>query len=209
MLLIIILTALIGLFSTQTLARPPTDPSFPYKIVPLHWNVPTTPSGPKITVTGTVQDVIASLTAANPNWKRDFKFDHIAEAPAHIKERDDWPWIPSSKLCAPDWSWGWAKIGPIQKGITYLQKQPGMPYLDAGPGACARISCSEKAAIYWCNDLLYPRVMGDYAYLAEGVQRIIDKCKRNEGKKGWMTKGQVFNVNAFNVVVRYDDSLGC
>lgn len=51
--------------------------------------------------------------------------------------------------------------------------------------------------------------MGDYAYLAEGVQRIIDKCKRNEGKKGWMTKGQVFNVNAFNVIVRYDDSLGC
>jgi hypothetical protein len=41
----------------------------------------------------------------------------------------------------------------IKEGVNYLRGVPGRPWLAAGPGKCARVSCSWNSAIWWCNDV--------------------------------------------------------
>lgn len=49
----------------------------------------------------------------------------------------------------------WARGNPysIINGADYLMRVPGKPANAPGPGACGRVSCSDNAAIYWCNDV--------------------------------------------------------
>lgn len=50
-----------------------------YNIVDLTWEVETTPGGPTMNVTGTVQQVVERLTEVNPNYVSDFGLDKPIE----------------------------------------------------------------------------------------------------------------------------------
>lgn len=59
--------------------------------------------------------------------------------------------------------------------MAYLRGYPGMPELGPGPGACSRVSCSDKAAIYWCNDVCsYPRFL--YVLICLRVVESVPYC---------------------------------
>jgi hypothetical protein len=116
------------------------------------WEVETSPGGSKVTVTGTVQDVVAQLSTINPNWKEDF---NVTEP--KVQERAlNFPF--TSVLCMIRLGeWGTANPYAIYDGINYLKGVPGRPTLGPGPGRCGRVSCSYNSAIYWCNDVSLPR----------------------------------------------------
>jgi hypothetical protein len=107
----------------------------------------TTPGGPNITINGTVQDVAAKLTQANPHWECDFNFDnHLSTS--KLEKRGYWL---DRDPC--DTRWPQCGYNPIADGIAYLNRVPGQPGQGPCPGSCGRVSCSWVSAIWWCNDV--------------------------------------------------------
>lgn len=128
------------------------DSSLPYQVVDPQWTVETTPGGPNITVTGTIQDVAARLTEANPNCKRDFKIEQISASPENFEKRAYYT-IKVPEICNNAKRWSYTTSSGIRDGIDYLNKLSGTAHLGAGPNTCGRVSCSYGAAIWWCNDV--------------------------------------------------------
>lgn len=117
----------------------------------------TFPGGPKKSITGTVQDVVAELDITNPNWKDDFNLTQ-----SNIEARDlSFPF--TGIICdARLGEWQRAQWYYIDDGIYYLNGVPGTPTLGPGPGNCGRVSCSYNSAIYWCNDVRIGRSHMDF-----------------------------------------------
>ncbi|KAL2783476.1 hypothetical protein BJX66DRAFT_318479 [Aspergillus keveii] len=53
------------------------------------------------------------------------------------------------------------------------------PYL--GPKKCATVACARGAAITWCNDNDYEKLLPSWHNVADGAQVILDKCAMNSG----------------------------
>lgn len=105
------------------------------------------PGGETIKVNGTVQDLHAKLLSLNPNWDKDFP--DADEGKGVTPNRDHAKrsiFLYQNVWC--DGPYGLAATEPLTNGISYLRKLKGQPWLDKG---CARVSCSWKSAIYWCN----------------------------------------------------------
>ena len=99
---------------------------------------------------GTVQEVHAELLKLNPNWDEDFSFnDHSSNLAkrTYFDPKDEH--YCGGRFPVVDLSWKWA----IDDGISYLRKVGGNPIAPTGPGWCSRVSCSNDAAIKWCNDV--------------------------------------------------------
>lgn len=119
------------------------------------WEVETTPGGPKVNFTGTVQEVASQLAAVNPNWKSEFGFSGRSTKKVGMSQkRQQLPDPLTGILCnTREGQWGEAIDWPIEDGIAYLDGVPGIPTNGPGPGNCGRVSCSWGCAIYWCNDV--------------------------------------------------------
>lgn len=74
----------------------------------------------------------------------------IAPSKTELAPRSDQTYTPTKSYCD---IFSDAKCDAINNGISYLFKVVGSPSEGPGPGACARVSCSYKSAIWWCNDV--------------------------------------------------------
>lgn len=118
-----------------------------YSVFTPQWEVQVTPNGPSTILSGTVQQVHTQLVKLNPNWDKDFQFKTTSdETPTKRADFGD----ANPNCFGP---WGAANLRRIREGIDYLRFISGTPNGEAGPGKCGRVSCSYKAAIWWCNDV--------------------------------------------------------
>ncbi|KAK3389089.1 hypothetical protein B0T20DRAFT_397401 [Sordaria brevicollis] len=114
--------------------------------------------------------------------------------------------------------WRLAKTRDIKNGINHLNDVSGRPKNGPGPGNCGRVSCSWKAAIYWCNESKKEKELESYQEIAWAAEQLIDKCplKWANGNDGTpanvnnnaqlqYVKGQLFMKDGWSVLVRYDD----
>lgn len=102
---------------------------------------------------GTVEKIWDQLLAINPNYVADWGIDDPEGSDENdngssLTKRTDF--TGSRTTCERK---GRADAYFISKGIKYLRAVQGRPRNGAGPGNCGRVSCSERSAIYWCNDV--------------------------------------------------------
>lgn len=113
-----------------------------YGVETVSWDVQV-PDGSTVVLNGTIQEVYTQLLDLHPN--ADLSPSTVVSKRTNLKlsKRD-------SVTCG---NWPLANKGYIQDGITYLRTVAGAPRNGPGPGNCGRVSCSNNAAIWWCNDV--------------------------------------------------------
>lgn len=124
-----------------------------YGIEELTWELQTTPGGPAVNVTGTIEQAYKHMKTINPGFLSNFGFD---QPPVNVSSLSMMPLESRGYTIdhiACDVDFEWAFLEPIQTGMFYLNNIPGKPTNGPGPGNCGRVSCSYDAAIYWCNDV--------------------------------------------------------
>lgn len=128
-----------------------------YGIVIPEWEVEVTPGGPLANLSGTIEDVHDQLIQLNPTWDEEYAPDLTTDVDgsgtnvARLSRRTDFS--GSAYLCRGRWPE--CPASTIVDGIRYLQRVSGRPTNGPGPGNCARVSCSYKSAIWWCNDVRF------------------------------------------------------
>ena len=131
-------------------------------------------------MTGTIEEIYSQLTKINPSFDADF---------ATVEESNN---IQGSNLekrsgiiCGPGPNnWDKADWIVILEGIRYLRKVNGQPTNGPGPGACGRVSCSYKSAIWWCNDNSFTFSLPSFGTIADCAQAVGDSCQDEEGNLG-------------------------
>ena len=111
----------------------------------------------------------------------------------------DWPVVDAtsgdwSTSCTKDFNppadgnTGTAVTTEIGEGIKYLRRIGGQPL--ENNNVCARVSCSWKSAIYWCNEEkdhgLRLKSFGD---IADGAEAILNNCQKGSATRGKATTG--------------------
>ncbi|KAF4613423.1 hypothetical protein G7Y89_g15464 [Cudoniella acicularis] len=151
---------------------------------------------------GTIQEIYAEFTKAHPdaaaNDKREPK-----PVPAKRQLHGD-PNKYGEQCCPiPGEQYGNADNGAITDGIAYLKEVDA--YCNCGPTSCVRISCSDSAAIFLCNDT-DEEIWNGCNYMATFAQDIMDDCTTISPPPLWYQSccGQEYHTNGFHVVVRYD-----
>ncbi|KAK3295799.1 uncharacterized protein B0H64DRAFT_474703 [Chaetomium fimeti] len=174
-----------------------------YAIVPATWELDG-PDGQVIQLNGTVQEVVAQLDVIVPNSRNKLIAD-IATASASAAEAStlERRYDEESLHCFVS-PWGNGYVDSIQDGINYLNNVPGRPWHNPGPGNCARVSCSYRSAIYWCNDNRFRKELNSFKDIAHGADRIKNTCRRQDGVGSLVTNGQIFYTDGWNVIVRSD-----
>lgn len=97
----------------------------------------------------------------------------------------------------------------VRESIAKLKSTNGDCTAGPGPKTCARVACTNGAAIWFCNDnpeasSVGCSVLGDYA------QAILDKCGKRDGANHKIVQGQLFDVSKSdgsgwgNVIVGYE-----
>ncbi|KAH8779879.1 hypothetical protein F5883DRAFT_600191 [Diaporthe sp. PMI_573] len=147
-----------------------------YEVAEFEWEVQTKPEGPLHHVNGTVQDVLESRQG-------------------RIEARQ------RSIIC---FNFPTANGNRIQDGIGYLRGVRGQPSNGPGPGNCGRVSCSNNAAIWWCNDNRSTYTLPSFSVIADGAQNVKQTCQRLDSKGFTETAGQGFFDGNWNVIVRGD-----
>ncbi|KAL7908090.1 hypothetical protein GGI35DRAFT_480810 [Trichoderma velutinum] len=173
-----------------------TAPIPGYKVVTLKYEVQAFPGGPKMNMTGTIEEVRSELLKINPNLDKDFNFHLEAETTSADIEKRFGP------DCSVHSAYGWlpADVSPINTGISYLRGVSGVPVEGPGPGACGRVSCSNDGAIWWCNDNTSSFSLPSFSTIADCAQVIVNACTI-----GYDVLGQNFNGYNWNCIVREDD----
>ena len=95
---------------------------------------------------GTAQEVLSQVQTINPGFRL-----REAEAPARFRSDDD----GGGDDTGPTHCSGFpeALVSDILMGMQYLRGLSGTPTNGPGPGNCGRVSCSDAAGIWWCNDV--------------------------------------------------------
>ncbi|KAG6003456.1 hypothetical protein E4U54_000680 [Claviceps lovelessii] len=191
----------LGAVSSQALAV--EAPISGYSVVDLAWDIELAAGNDPVNFTGTVQQVQAQLKELNPRWAQDLVKKQPAAVgghdDAHLLARDEPLKVYCSSLAE---KWHYAETSHIKEGIEYLYGSSGKPKNGPGPGACARLSCSYRSAIWWCHDNNSEFELDGYKDVAYAASAIVEKCAR-----GWqraVVKGQAFMPGNWNVVVRHD-----
>lgn len=123
-----------------------------YDIIIPSWEVSATPDGPPVILNGTVEEVHAQLLELNPNFDADFALaEPASEETVNIFNYLDR--FPSNSPHKCFERWGFVFTDALWDGIDYLRRIGGKPTASAGPSTCARVSCSYRTGIFWCNDV--------------------------------------------------------
>ncbi|KAK1526597.1 hypothetical protein CPAR01_13125 [Colletotrichum paranaense] len=163
-----------------------------YDIVVPQWEVQAAPGGAKLILSGTVEQVLAELQVINSNYAEDFDLDFELPSPA-VHKRNDF----DSAAFACNVTKAMADQSIIAKGSKYLRGVKGKPHHPPGPNTCARVSCSWKSAIWWCNHAQTPRELDSFGVIADGTDHIIQVCKIN----GEWIDGQTWHKDKWSVIV--------
>ncbi|QGA18532.1 hypothetical protein EYB26_006217 [Talaromyces marneffei] len=97
---------------------------------------------------------------------------------------------------------GYAEVKHVVKGIEHLttniQGQPSNL-----PLSCGRVSCSNNAAIWWCNLSNQPLTLDSFVDIASGASYIQWKCSIwDDGRSKEMVAGEANSGSDWSVVVR-------
>ncbi|KAI3587790.1 hypothetical protein IWW34DRAFT_876110 [Fusarium oxysporum f. sp. albedinis] len=158
-----------------------------YGVVVPEWEVEVT-SGSTTVLEGTIEEIHEELLQLNPNWDEEY-MSNFTQAAADTEKRDsDKHLFGRTNFNGAKYTcrgrWPECHPAPIVRGVEYLRYVQGNPKNGPGPGNCGRVSCSNNAAIWWCND-----------------------CTRwgwqNGGYRSFVS-GQVFHSTKWNVIVRKD-----
>ncbi|KAG4438220.1 hypothetical protein IFR05_006293 [Cadophora sp. M221] len=167
-----------------------------YGVEIVSWKVPSSASGPAVILNGTIQEVYTQLLDINPSYE--------AEVGALASRNEK---VARALVKRGDVHCGGFPNGAtfrFREGISYLRGVGGNPTQGPGPGNCARVSCSWSAAIWWCNDNSFTKVLPGFYNIADGAEQIVDVCN-----PGFLSQvaGQNFIGGArdWNVIVRGDN----
>jgi len=136
-------------------------------------------------MTGTIEEIYSQLTKINPSFDADFATveDSNNIQGSNLEKR-------SGTFCG---AWDDADLAAILEGIRYLRKVNGQPTGSPGPGACGRVSCSYKSAIWWCNDNTFTFSLPSFGTIADCAQAVADSCRVVDTNTGfWTVHGQNF-----------------
>ncbi|KAF3762554.1 hypothetical protein M406DRAFT_264296, partial [Cryphonectria parasitica EP155] len=160
-----------------------------------------------LSVTGTIQDVFASIQQADPDTATSIQ-EHIeakmnttqsvADINLSSSPAEETGDIPTNYYCnVPGWSQ--CSISSVFTGMYYLDGISGHPTNGPGPGNCGRVSCSYDAAIWWCNDNSVSKTLDYFGMISGGVADVLKHCEDSLASK---VKGQQFFNDGWNVIVR-------
>ncbi|KAL3492408.1 hypothetical protein BJX62DRAFT_224573 [Aspergillus germanicus] len=186
-----------------------------YELWQPEWEIEASP-GQTIKARGTIQEVRDELLRANPNWEAEYIAPARAKREAESLSLSDSESSSSSELSkrtdfqndgrvACGGRWEQTSRDDIMRGIFYLRDVPGKPTNGPGPGACGRVSCSDRAAIWWCNDDDKPKTLESYGSIADGAMAVLEKCSYYKPGSYIHVSGQAFHNTNWNVIVRADD----
>lgn len=188
-------------------------------MVDVSWAVEAFPGNATSTVNlnGTVQEIIQQLIEINSEYPvHDISIEgsknvfpdaavstlpdaHLAGQVLEANEKQ----ASTNKVCTDRWPA--AKYTEIRNGIRYLrQLTSGKPANGPGPGACSRVSCSYKSAIYWCNDDNDRKELDSWEKVASNAEVVMHLCVWKLDGGVYQTRGQLFDPDGWNVIVRGD-----
>ncbi|KAG5967047.1 hypothetical protein E4U57_001376 [Claviceps arundinis] len=170
------------------------------------WNVVIEPGQEdKIVVNGTVQQVDAYMEDNYPGWSARWANFTSKSAPskrataAHPPRPDSNMMKVKSVMC--NHPLPGCLTGAISGGIDYLRKirKGRHPRNGPGPRNCGKVSCSDDAAIFWCNDTDQPKILDSFSDIALGAEVVVYLC----GTDGYdvMVSGQAFLFGDYSVIV--------
>ncbi|KAH7305453.1 hypothetical protein B0I35DRAFT_413850 [Stachybotrys elegans] len=164
----------------------------------IDWAVQAFPGGEVLHMTGTVETVWAKLLAINPNYVADWGIEDPVNETENVTLEKRTDFTGSALICRKDVS----SAHFARQGIAYLRRISGQPTNGAGPANCGRVSCSERTAIWWCNDTTSPKTLASFGSIADGAQWIVDRCSwvGDSGVYSY-TAGQVFHSTNWNVII--------
>ncbi|WYZ36090.1 hypothetical protein EsH8_X_000737 [Colletotrichum jinshuiense] len=176
-----------------------------YNVVDLEWEVESAPGNGFVSVNGTIESIVAEMTKVNPNFRDDYGLDNTTLTTELFEARDA---LEKRQAVVSEFShkcfdpWGPADRDEIRKGIDYLYKVNGRPKNGPGPGNCGRVSCSNNAAIWWCNDDPTTKTLFSFVSIGNGAWRIHQNCQQYRGGTYfyYATGGQAFHPTNWNVI---------
>ncbi|KAI0377357.1 hypothetical protein F5Y04DRAFT_284995 [Hypomontagnella monticulosa] len=185
----VVFVAIVGVISASPLLSSVNS----YAVVPLTWHGINQTDGSEVTIIGTIQG----------------NLQHVRLLDESVK----WTMPPVRRLIAPRsknknivcWQGGngLANNYFLQQGIDYLKGITDRPCTASpGPKVCTRISCSDGAGIWLCNDtpVEIHYSCPDLATYAEDIRA---KC-HTEGKE-ILVRGKEYDTLNFHVDVGGDD----
>lgn len=135
------------------------------------------PGGPKVNLTGTVQEVVGQLKELNSDYGTYFNNTKaIVEASIIQQQEKNKRMTSLNKRAVRCGGLGNAQKVYIQDGIAHLRTVGGRPSNGPGPNNCGRVSCSQNSAIWWCNDNDGTKALGSFNNIADSAQLILNDC---------------------------------
>jgi hypothetical protein len=116
-----------------------------YGIDELIWEI-TLGSGSEVSLNGTLEQVASQLNELDPGWADKAEARDVEMSPIKrtVFNYNDVRCGTFGVTTSPN---------SIIVGIRHLRGVGGKPTNGPGPGNCGKVSCSNKAAIWWCNDV--------------------------------------------------------
>lgn len=177
--------------------------------MPLEWALDVGDGKEPLHLTGTVEQVLDQLKTTHPEYEAEVEAS-VAAALAEGEQSVTSPnpatevvkrWTYDGHFCFGRWQR--TNRNRVWQGVMYLRGVGGRPWMNPGPGTCARVSCSYEAAIYWCNDANFVRTLDSFANIADAANEIINLCIQEQYGYQW-SSGQYFYREQWNVIVRQD-----
>ncbi|KAK8079681.1 hypothetical protein PG997_007499 [Apiospora hydei] len=168
-----------------------------YGVETLQWTVVVAPGQAEI-LNGTVQQIYEQLRQINPGFAP-------SEAQARVQPREQQLLQGHTPIhCG---TYPLANKGRIQEDIACIRQVAAASRNGPGPGNCGQVSCSQGAAIWWCNDALYltavkqnpvPKTLDNWGFIANSAQYILEACAPTDNQ----VSGQNFESGNWNTIVR-------
>ncbi|KAH7305270.1 hypothetical protein B0I35DRAFT_444276 [Stachybotrys elegans] len=181
---------------------------------------PLVDGGENVTLYGTVESVVAQIQSVVPEFKVEEEEEWnstISSRDIEIRAHATHHFCRAGKVGA--YGGSEAKRNQISREISYL-RSIGDRTCGVNARSCVRVSCSNGAGIWWCNDndYWYGEKCNDLANLA---QIAVYKCERHMKADCWLTNpgcgncgckpidewvvwGQQFSSANHNVIVTAD-----
>ncbi|EFQ25080.1 uncharacterized protein GLRG_00224 [Colletotrichum graminicola M1.001] len=156
--------------------------------------------GQKITLNGTVEQVVAELAQINPDYSP--FAPALGDGGLGVEKRQKAELFPADKVLCLKPGWDYVHESEAKVGIHYLKTVKGRPRGDPGPGNCGRVSCGYSSAIWFCNDNTHHITIDSFAQIAEMVEAIGYHCTTRWRR--WYS-GQAFHpTDNWNVYIHRD-----
>ncbi|RCI13696.1 hypothetical protein L249_8213 [Ophiocordyceps polyrhachis-furcata BCC 54312] len=182
-----------------------------YEVFTPIWEVDLSPYGPRVTLSGSVEEVYHQVLQLNPQYEQNTSWTSTAREPPQVSMSSKLAQSQSPKHVT-DWSlgatlcgrWSATPVRRIREGIRYLRRIRGQPKSQAGPAQCGRVSCAYDSAIWWCNDDHRPKALSSFASIADGAQLLVKRCVEWMNPQPDAIGGQAFHPHKWNVIIRGD-----